>query len=185
MYNPDGFLLTWRVYAILLIYQISMPWILYWSKVNLQCCVSYRCTAQKFSYIFMYTHTHTHTLGFSGGSDSKKLVQEPWVHSLGWADPLEKGMATHSRILAWSVPWTEVPGEASAWGWKVRHDWVTNTSTFHIYLLVLVFLSQNLFPYKLLIKYGAAFPLLSSRSLLVIYFIYSSVYLIIPTPRTL
>ena len=61
--------------------------------------------------IYLCIHTHTHTLGFSGGSDSKKLVQEPWVHSLGWADPLEKGMATHSRILAWSVPWTEEPGK--------------------------------------------------------------------------
>ena len=34
-------------------------------------------------------------------------VQEPWVWSLGWEDPLEKGMATHSSILAWRVPRTE------------------------------------------------------------------------------
>ena len=33
------------------------------------------------------------------------------VQSLGWEDPLEKGMATHSRILAWRIPWTEEPGE--------------------------------------------------------------------------
>ena len=33
-------------------------------------------------------------------------VQETWVRSLGWEDPLEKGMATHSSILAWRVPWT-------------------------------------------------------------------------------
>ena len=32
------------------------------------------------------------------------------VRSLGWEDPLEKGMATHSRILAWRIPWTEEPG---------------------------------------------------------------------------
>ena len=37
-------------------------------------------------------------------------VQETWVRSLGWADSLEKGMATHSNILAWSIPWTEEPG---------------------------------------------------------------------------
>ena len=36
--------------------------------------------------------------------------QETWVRSLGWEDPLEKGMATHSSILAWRLPWTEEPG---------------------------------------------------------------------------
>ena len=34
-------------------------------------------------------------------------VQETWTHSLGWEDPLEKGMATHSSILAWRISWTE------------------------------------------------------------------------------
>ena len=34
-------------------------------------------------------------------------VHETWVQSLGWEDPLEKGMATHSNILAWEIPWTE------------------------------------------------------------------------------
>ena len=33
-------------------------------------------------------------------------MQETWVSSLGWEDPLEKGMATHSSILAWRIPWT-------------------------------------------------------------------------------
>ena len=37
-------------------------------------------------------------------------VQETWVQSLGWEDPLEKQMATHSSILAWRIPWTEEPG---------------------------------------------------------------------------
>ena len=36
--------------------------------------------------------------------------QETWVPSLGGEDPLEKGMATHSSILAWKIPWTEEPG---------------------------------------------------------------------------
>ena len=35
---------------------------------------------------------------------------ETWVQSLGWDDPLEKGMATHSSILAWRIPWTEELG---------------------------------------------------------------------------
>ena len=37
-------------------------------------------------------------------------MQETWVRSLVWEDPLEKGMATHSSILAWRIPWTEEPG---------------------------------------------------------------------------
>ena len=37
-------------------------------------------------------------------------MREIWVRSLGQEDPLEKGMATHSNILAWRIPWTEEPG---------------------------------------------------------------------------
>ena len=37
-------------------------------------------------------------------------MRETWVRSLGWEDPLEKEMATHSSILAWRIPWTEEPG---------------------------------------------------------------------------
>ena len=37
-------------------------------------------------------------------------MQEIWVWSLGWKDPLEKEMATHADILAWRIPWTEEPG---------------------------------------------------------------------------
>ena len=37
-------------------------------------------------------------------------MQETWVHSLGQEDPLEKGMATHSGILAWRIPWAAEPG---------------------------------------------------------------------------
>ena len=46
-------------------------------------------------------------------------VQETQVRSLGWEDPLEKGMATHSSILAWRIPWSEEPGRLySPWGRK-------------------------------------------------------------------
>ena len=40
----------------------------------------------------------------------KNLMQKTWVRSLGQEYPLEKGMATHSSILAWRIPWTEEPG---------------------------------------------------------------------------
>ena len=59
--------------------------------------------------------------GFSGGSVVRNLpaVQETWVLSLGWKDPLQKEMATHSSILAWEIPWTEEPsGLYSPWGRK-------------------------------------------------------------------
>ena len=50
--------------------------------------------------------------GFPGGSVVKNLPakQETWVQSLGWEDPLEKEMVTHSSILAWRMPWTEESG---------------------------------------------------------------------------
>ena len=41
---------------------------------------------------------------------------ETQVRSLGWEDPLEKEMATHSSILAWRIPWTEKPGGLQSWG---------------------------------------------------------------------
>ena len=50
-------------------------------------------------------------------------MQETWVGSLGWEDPLEKGKATHSNILAWRIPWTEEPGRAQSMGsQRVGHD---------------------------------------------------------------
>ena len=50
-------------------------------------------------------------------------MQETWVQSLGQEDPLEKGMATHSSILAWRTPWTEEPGGLQSLGsQRVGHD---------------------------------------------------------------
>ena len=43
-------------------------------------------------------------------------MQETWVLSLGWGDPLEKGMATHSSIRAWRIPWTEEPDRLQSMG---------------------------------------------------------------------
>jgi len=62
--------------------------------------------------------------------------QETQVWSLGWEDPLEKGMATHSSILAWRIPWTKEPGRPQSMGsQRVRHNWATNTHTHqeHVY----------------------------------------------------
>ena len=48
---------------------------------------------------------------------------ETWLRSLDWEDPLEKGKATHSSILAWRIPWTEEPGRLQSMGsQRVRQD---------------------------------------------------------------
>ena len=65
----------------------------------------------------------------AGGSAVKNLpamqqtMLETWVQSLGQEDPLEEGMATHSSILAWRIPWTEEPGGLQSIGSQgVRHN---------------------------------------------------------------
>ena len=53
-------------------------------------------------------------------------MQETQVWSLGREDPLEKGMVTHSSILAWRIPWTEEPGGLQSVGLqRIGHDWAT------------------------------------------------------------
>ena len=48
---------------------------------------------------------------------------ETWVRSLGWEDAMEKGMANHSSILTWRIPWTEEPSKLQSMGLqRVRHD---------------------------------------------------------------
>ena len=63
-------------------------------------------------------------MGFPGDAVVKKKkkiylsMQETWVQSLGWENPLEKEMATHSSIPAWEIPWTEEPGGLQSMGWQ-------------------------------------------------------------------
>ena len=60
-------------------------------------------------------------------------TQETWVWSLGWEDPMEKEMTTHSSILVWRIPWTEEPGGQQSMGsQRVRHDWVTEHTLLHV-----------------------------------------------------
>ena len=65
------------------------------------------------------------SLGFPCGSVVKNppAMQETWVQSLGWEDPLKKGMATHSSILEWRIPWTEEPDRLQSMGsQRVKHN---------------------------------------------------------------
>ena len=53
-------------------------------------------------------------------------MEETWVRSLGWEDALEEGMATHSSVLAWRIPWAEEPGGLQPMGSQgVGHDLAT------------------------------------------------------------
>ena len=84
-------------------------------------------------------------MGFPGGSDSKESAcnARDLVWSFGWKDPLEEGMATHSSILAWRIPWTEEPGGLQSMGsQRVRHRWATKSS-FHRECLNFFFLFER------------------------------------------
>ena len=72
--------------------------------------------------------------GFPGGASGKEPAcnageHKTWVRPLGQEDPLEKGMATHSSILAWRIPWTEEPGRPQ--GFKVQRDLATEHTHTH------------------------------------------------------
>ena len=70
--------------------------------------------------------TSCRQISYSSAVKNLPAMQETQVRSLGWDDPMEKGMATHSSILAWETPWTEKPGGLWSMGSKrVRHDLTT------------------------------------------------------------
>ena len=76
-----------------------------------------------------------HLKCFPGGSDGKESacsIGDPGS-ILGWEEPLEKAMASHSSILVWRIQWPEEPGGLqSMWSQRVGHDWATNTRTWHL-----------------------------------------------------
>jgi len=70
--------------------------------------------------------------GFPGGSAVKNLPvkQETWVQALGWENPLEEDMATHSSILTWRIPWAEEPGRLQSMGsQRVGQEWSDSKHT--------------------------------------------------------
>ena len=93
-------------------------------------------------------------MGFLGGSVIKNspATQETQVQPLGWEDPLEKGMETHSRILAWRIPWTEEPGGLQSMVLQSRIP----LSNYHFIKLMChstaLCLSVNLKPWSLMVS---------------------------------
>ena len=105
------------------------------------------CSRNKSKYSFLFIFLIFQTV---------KNLSAMW-ESLGREDPLKKGMATHSRILAWRIPWTEEPGGLQSMGsQRVEHSWVTNASTFtfspvkntspDLYFILMLILSLPSFP---------------------------------------
>ena len=112
----------------------------YWLNPQNSAGKEFTCNAEDPSLIPGWVRSTGEAIGYplqySWASLVAQLVKNPpamleaWVWSLGWEDPLEKGKATHSSILAWRVPWTM--------GWqRVRHNWVTCTFTLNYFELVL------------------------------------------------
>ena len=91
-------------------------------------------------------------------------TQETQVQSLGWEGPLEKGMDTHSNILAWRIPWAEKPGGLqSIVSQGVRYNWETNIFILFIHFLfiyLLSVLSHSIMPNSLW-RYKCSLPSLS------------------------
>ena len=61
-------------------------------------------------------------------------VQETWVRSLGWEDPLKEGMANHSSILVWRIPWAEEPGGLQSMGLQMSWSQLKPLSTHVVHI---------------------------------------------------
>ena len=84
-------------------------------------------------------------MGFPGGSDSPPAMLEPWVWFLGGKEPLQKGMATCSSILAWRIPWTEESDGLQYIGpQRIEHNWVTNPFTFFSFRSIIILPSPHI-----------------------------------------
>ena len=73
-------------------------------------------------------------------------MQEMWVQSLGWEDPLEEEMTTHSSILAWEIAWTEEPARPQSLGLqRFGHDWAHFFIIATVLILIIVFILNEAF----------------------------------------
>ena len=113
------------------------------------------------NYIWAYIF---YLMGFPGGSVVKNSspMQETWVQFLCWEDPLEKEMATHTRILAWKIPWTEEPGRLQSMeSQRVGHYFVTK-QPYSTYLIRFLATELDLFSFNRLIIFGFQSPVFNN-----------------------
>ena len=97
--------------------------------VVLQFTLGNQNQAFKYSQTLFYTFVFLEGVFCNGLPCSSVAVQETRVQSLGWEDPLKKGMATHSSILAWRIPWTENLAGYRPWGCKSQTQLSDSNST--------------------------------------------------------
>ena len=105
-----------------------------------------RCYTNCFTCIISFNSLTIYLVIFPVAQTVKNLpaMQETRVQSLGWEDPLEKGMAIHSSILAWRIPWTEEPGGPQSVG-----SWESDTTErLTLPLLLLIYLVRQVFPFS-------------------------------------
>ena len=101
--------------------------------IALHCCVCFCCTTKCISYLYTYIWLFRWLSRYRICLQCRR--QERWAQSLGQEDLLEEGMATHSSILAWRIPWREEPGGLQSKGLqRVIDDW-SNWALTYIYLL--------------------------------------------------
>ena len=114
---------------------------------------------------------------------------ETWARSLGWEDPLEKGKATHSSILAWRIPWTVQFMESQ----RVRHGWAASISLHVVDLPCCVSVRCPVrgsviciysFALWFAIGYWIQLPVLGSRPLLSVHTMYMGLHLLIPNSQS-
>ena len=127
-------------------------------------------------------------MGFLGGLDGKEstAMRETWVQSLGWEDPLEEGLATHSSILAWRIPRPEEPLARQAplsMGFSQQEYWnglpFPPPGDLPGPEIKLVSVAAPALASSLSLRHLGS-PVLYNRSLLTVYFICGSVYILIP-----
>ena len=121
------------------------------SNAYMKCDISFFVSAvnKYFQQLFWKTCQVTSTftdisvnIDFPGGTvvrnpPAMQEILEAWVWSLGWEDPLEEEMATHSSIFAWKIPWTEEPGGLQSMGSQsLRHNLVTEHARIHLHVIV-------------------------------------------------
>ena len=95
-------------------------------------------------YIHIYIYIYIWASLIAQSVKNLSAMQETQVRSLGGEDPLDKGMATHSSILAWRIPWTEEPGGLRSIGLqKVVHDWATNTHSCVCVCIYMIYACRN------------------------------------------
>ena len=131
----------------------------YWSIVDSQCCVSFRCTAKWFHFYIIYTYSaymidiYIYHICFPGGAVVKNLPANAGDardvgQSVGWVDPLEEEMTTHSIILTWRIPWTKEPDRLQSMGsQRIRHVWMTEQAHAHILHIFFFFRLSSIISY--------------------------------------